>query len=67
VGTLTASVDAPRTGRWIIHVCEACGQATGRHKDCDNARRVATEVMPVAEHEAVLDRAIVSLGRMGRA
>lgn len=55
MGSLTSSATAPTTGRWTIFVCEACGEAVGRHKDCDNARRVATEVMPVAEHRAFVD------------
>jgi hypothetical protein len=33
-------------GRWTIFVCEACGEATGRHKGCDNAKRTATQVVP---------------------
>jgi hypothetical protein len=52
---------APAVGRWHIFVCEACGEATGRHKDCDNARRAATEVVPV--DEAAIERAARALHR----
>lgn len=38
--------------RWTIFVCTACGQATGRHKDCD-AKREAVEVVPAEEYDRV--------------
>jgi hypothetical protein len=46
--------------RWTIYVCTGCGGATGRHDKCD-AKREAIEVMPVSEHEALLDQAIEKL------
>lgn len=54
---------ATTVGRWNIFVCEACGEPTGRHKDCEGARRTATEVVPV--DEAAIERAAAALVDQG--
>ena len=48
-------------GRWTVFVCDACGEATGRHKDCDNAHRTATPVVPF--DDAAIERAAKALER----
>lgn len=54
---------ATTVGRWNIFVCEACGEPTGRHKDCEGAKRTATEVVPV--DEAAIERAVEALRGLG--
>lgn len=44
---------------WTIYVCEACGGATGRHKDCGDAKRLA---MQVVRPEALVEQVRTALG-----